>query len=308
MSSSMPCIACGHESLTDLGMIHDGRLFRCYICGTSRLEVHNKLSLKAHAAYGDAYRAGLDLEKPRKVFELFQKILKGTPGKYKDLLDVGCGDGAFLKLAKQNNWNVLGIDSDPKAVATARKHGIQAFLGTAGKSALVEKSFDVITLWDILEHIPNLKEVIVWLANIIRPGGKIFVLTPNADSILDTFAYTEIFLTRRKSQRLMNLCFNRYHLHRFTTKGLIILLRRLGFSDDIVYKMQLFSLKPELYLSGFAPGVEGWTRSARFNQLLSSTAYQLLQGFGIKNKILYVGTRVEQKNICAPPQEQEGKR
>ncbi len=95
------------------------------------------------------------------------------------LLDVGAGTGDFLKVAKKNGWQVQGIEPNEKAVKLAFEKGIEL------KSSLNDfegKQFDVITLWHVLEHIPNLEETIIKLSNLVKPNGTLIIAVPNFKS------------------------------------------------------------------------------------------------------------------------------
>jgi hypothetical protein len=143
-----------------------------------------------------------------------------------------------------------------------------------------------------MEHLSDLEAAMNWLSRAVKPGGMILILTPDAGSILDSLARLERSLTREVSQRLMQLCLNRYHLNRFTIEGLQMMFGRFGFGTEKISRIQLFSLRPERYLSGFAPGIHGWTKRPGLNRKLSKMAYRILKLTGAKNKILYIGRRL----------------
>ena len=95
------------------------------------------------------------------------------------LLDVGCGDGAFLALARTCGWDVVGIDPDPKAAANAAKQGLSVYVGGVeyfhGKSEI----FDVITLNHVIEHVHDPIGVLKTCFELLKPGGQIWLETPN---------------------------------------------------------------------------------------------------------------------------------
>jgi|TARA_R110000822_G_scaffold45999_3_gene122695 2-polyprenyl-3-methyl-5-hydroxy-6-metoxy-1,4-benzoquinol methylase len=95
------------------------------------------------------------------------------------LLDVGAGTGDFLKIAKEKGWEVYGMEPNPNALKLANKKGINL------KSSLKDfagKQFDVITLWHVLEHVPNLEETISELSNLVKPNGTLIIAVPNFKS------------------------------------------------------------------------------------------------------------------------------
>ncbi len=95
------------------------------------------------------------------------------------LLDVGAGTGDFLKLAKERGWEVHGMEPNQKASSFALEKGI------ALKGSLKEfegKKFDVVTLWHVLEHIPNLEETVEALSKLVKLNGTLIIAVPNFKS------------------------------------------------------------------------------------------------------------------------------
>lgn len=99
------------------------------------------------------------------------------------LLDVGCGNGGFLVLAKQAGWHVEGIDFDATAVETAKARGLDVRFG--GSELLNEKKeyYDVITLCHVIEHIHNPEILLRNLYASLKPDGLLWLDTPNLKSV-----------------------------------------------------------------------------------------------------------------------------
>lgn len=102
--------------------------------------------------------------------------LNGTPGA---LLDIGCGTGEFLKLANDNGWNTKGVEPNKGARALAKQKSIEV-LETI--EMLSGETYDVITLWHVLEHLPDLEHVTQRIENLLKPGGTLIVAVPNFNS------------------------------------------------------------------------------------------------------------------------------
>ncbi|MFD1161333.1 class I SAM-dependent methyltransferase [Hwangdonia seohaensis] len=100
----------------------------------------------------------------------------------KNLLDVGCGTGDFLQTAKQNNWTVFGIEPNKKARDIANKKTNHSVFKTDELFKIEEHRFDVITLWHVLEHLPNLEEQISIFKKILKPNGTLIIAVPNYKS------------------------------------------------------------------------------------------------------------------------------
>ena len=280
-----PCAACGGRT-RPAGRASDGALARCERCGTRAICVSSTLAGSV-AGYGRAYRDGADHHKVARLVELFARRAGAAGGA---MLDVGCGDGSFLEAMRARGWAVTGLDIDAEAVARARARAIDAVAGTAGDGE-VGGAFDAVTLWDLIEHLDDPRGAAAWLAGRVRVGGRLLVLTPDAGSTFDRLAAWERTVTRGRSSRIDDLCLNRYHLHRFSAAGLAALFEEAGFRTESIEPVQLFSLRAERYLAGFAPGIAGWTGRARLDALASRLAFAATRAARLTNKLLYVGTR-----------------
>ena len=95
------------------------------------------------------------------------------------LLDIGAGTGEFLSVAKNNGWNVTGIEPSSKAKAIAENKGVSF---VPNLESIPSQSFDVITMWHVLEHVPDLDHQINELKRIVKPNGTIIIAVPNFNS------------------------------------------------------------------------------------------------------------------------------
>lgn len=95
------------------------------------------------------------------------------------ILDIGAGVGDFLTVAKNDGWETIGIEPSDKAKAIAKNKGV-SFVESL--SELESNSFDVITMWHVLEHVPDLENQINELKRLIKPTGTVIVAVPNFKS------------------------------------------------------------------------------------------------------------------------------
>jgi 2-polyprenyl-3-methyl-5-hydroxy-6-metoxy-1,4-benzoquinol methylase len=95
------------------------------------------------------------------------------------LLDIGAGTGDFLVVAKNDGWDTTGIEPSEKAKTIAINKGVNF---ASNLSDLENNSFDVITMWHVLEHVPNLDEYILELKRLLKPTGTILIAVPNFKS------------------------------------------------------------------------------------------------------------------------------
>jgi SAM-dependent methyltransferase len=100
------------------------------------------------------------------------------------LLDFGCGGGSYLERMHLQGWQVTGLDLSRAAVQNVRNRlGLNALSGSLPHPALQETRFDVITMWQSLEHVHAPQEVLREAYRLLVPGGKLIVSVPNIDSL-----------------------------------------------------------------------------------------------------------------------------
>ena len=139
-----------------------------------------------------------------------------TPGR---LLDVGCGNGMFLKRMRDLGWSVEGVDTDPQSAKAADEaYGIAIHTGTLQNARFPENHFDSITMSHVIEHVLDPLPILAESRRILRPGGVLVIATPNVQSMGH-------HLFRRK---WLGLDPPR-HLCLFCRKSLELLVRRAGF-------------------------------------------------------------------------------
>lgn len=126
-----------------------------------------------------------------KQYTLSQKerLISSYVKKKGNLLDIGAGTGDFLVYAKSKKWEVVGIEPSQKAKELALKKGVK-FVETT--TELSENSFDVITMWHVLEHVEDLDKQLSELKRISKPNGIIIIAVPNFKSF-DANYYKEFW-------------------------------------------------------------------------------------------------------------------
>ena len=100
------------------------------------------------------------------------------------LLDVGCATGLFVSVAQQAGWQVTGLEVSSWAVAQAQKRCPQAnyVVGLLEEIDFPAGSFDAVTLWDVLEHVPSPAEALLRVRRWLKPDGWLFLNLPDAGS------------------------------------------------------------------------------------------------------------------------------
>ncbi len=99
------------------------------------------------------------------------------------LLDIACGDGGFLSIMRDAGWEVAGIEPDPLAAKFAEQaHSIRVIANTLPQAQLADQSVDAVTLSHVIEHAADPIGLLRECRRILRPGGKVIVVTPNLAS------------------------------------------------------------------------------------------------------------------------------
>jgi ubiquinone/menaquinone biosynthesis C-methylase UbiE len=106
---------------------------------------------------------------------------KPLPGR---LLDIGCATGDFLAAMKAYGWAVTGVEPNPSIAEYARKkHELEIHTGTVETAKLGNQSFDVVTFWDVFEHVLDPRATLEKIQTVIKPGGLLVIATPNPTSL-----------------------------------------------------------------------------------------------------------------------------
>jgi 2-polyprenyl-3-methyl-5-hydroxy-6-metoxy-1,4-benzoquinol methylase len=104
------------------------------------------------------------------------------PGPGKALLEVGCGTGADLVWARENGWDVHGLELDPSAVEAARQQGLDVQQSTFEDANLDANSFDCIIMSQVLEHLYSPTRALLRCHQLLRPRGLLLISVPKFDS------------------------------------------------------------------------------------------------------------------------------
>ncbi|MGI9577455.1 MAG: class I SAM-dependent methyltransferase [Microthrixaceae bacterium] len=101
------------------------------------------------------------------------------------LLDVGCATGRFLHHARDRGWIVRGVELNDDTASIARGSGLKVTTGTLADMDSSE-TFDAITMWDVVEHVPEPLELLRDAKKLLAPGGCLWLATPNSDGLFPT--------------------------------------------------------------------------------------------------------------------------
>lgn len=205
------------------------RVVRCSDCGLAYVDpVPDVGELSRH--YNQDYYAEWISSQREKREHMWARRLKGIESMaYKgNILDVGCGEGSFLELAKRNGWRVHGTDVSVYATEfTSKRLGQNVFCGEVWDSGFNEQSFDVITLWHVLEHTTSPMRTLQAVRKVLKPGGLLVLAVPNLNDRLMQAAYR---IVKGRKLRLFSIGDKEIHLFHFSVRSLRLLLEKTGFA------------------------------------------------------------------------------
>lgn len=135
------------------------------------------------------------------------------------VLDVGCAAGFFLEVAREQGWQARGVELSAYAAEYARSQfGLDVVTGTLAAAKFPLRSFDLITLWDVIEHLPNPSEILTLVHDLLRPSGLVIISTGDISGA-----------TARLYGRRWALLAPPGHLFYFSRRTLFAMLRQTAF-------------------------------------------------------------------------------
>lgn len=190
------------------------------------------------------------------------------------LLDVGCGTGMFLNVARENGWKVNGIEPDAGARAIAEETN-QIKINDEILSSFQQETFEVISLWHVLEHIHQLNETIEWLKARLSKDGSLIIAVPNHES-KDAKIYQEQWAAYDVPRHLYH--FSQNSIKELFAKHGFVLKETLPMKFDSFY-VSMLSTKYQSgkinYIKAFADGLKSNYSASKENQNYSSLIYVL---------------------------------
>ncbi|MBP0902879.1 class I SAM-dependent methyltransferase [Mariniflexile gromovii] len=192
------------------------------------------------------------------------KLINGFASAEKSLLDIGCGTGDFLLEAKKNHWSVFGIEPNDEARLIANIKTDNAVYNTNKLLKFEPESFDVITLWHVLEHLPNLEEQVQTFKKLLKPKGTLIIAVPNYKSY-DAEYYKEFWAAFDVPRHLWH--FNRNSISKLVSKMSMEVIKTKPMYFDALY----VSLLSEKYKKGKMNFLKGFWIGMRSNLKSLST-------------------------------------
>ena len=180
--------------------------------------------------YGDEYFTAANVSTGYSDYHLLSQALERNAqrrlgrlerlvGGERTVLDVGCGTGEFLDVARRRGWRTAGVEISAYAAQYGRRqYGLDIRTGTLSGDLFAERSFAAVTLWDVIEHVPDPVATLASSARLLTPGGVLALSTGDMES-----------LCARLCGRHWHLFNLPEHVFFFSRRTIDDVLRRAGF-------------------------------------------------------------------------------
>jgi len=258
------CLMCGKNKdevihtfdSTHNPRIKDLKIVRCKSCGFAymnpQLELKELTTLYPQSLHESKRKSKLKFLKKYYERIRLKHVLKEARKDSKNILDVGCSNGFFLELAKKKGMDIYGTEFGKKQVAYLRKH-VTNNAYTSEKELIGKVKFDIITAFDVIEHLRNPEEFIRNCSKLLKKDGLLVIMTV----VLDSWTYKVFkgrvmwiadqhlfYFTREQLAKLLKKygleiyktkTYNKSLLHatQFVYQGLI--KKRFSFADEIIF-------------------------------------------------------------------------
>jgi len=219
MSIFSNCILCGSAKIRDLPLYAKHYLCKCRSCGfvfskknPDKKELNDYYS---KYSYTDSYYVSpITINRYKQILKSMDKYRSNNR-----ILDVGCGNGIFLSVAKELGWDCYGLELSTAGVKYCKEKGLNAYEGILKELYDKLPEFDIIVSIEVMEHINNPNEELALFYKKLRKGGAVYITTPNFNG-----------LTRYLTKSNFDIVSYPGHLSYYTPKTLKKAFKRNGFS------------------------------------------------------------------------------
>ena len=215
------CLVCDSETLVKKGEYLDGQMVQCKKCAfvfAKPIPTMEEL-IEHYEGYGrNDYLSPITIKRYHEILDSFEPYRKTG-----NLIDVGCGIGYFAEVARERGWNVHGTEYTDEAIEICKGKGIDMLQGKLDPSNYPEGHFDIVTSFEVIEHINNSQEEMRNFNKILRMGGAAYITTPNFNSLSRMLSGPDWVVVGYPE-----------HLSYYTPKTLNLLLNNSGFKKEVV--------------------------------------------------------------------------
>lgn len=216
-SSEITCNVCGAEVTSILIRKGEYDVYQCPACRLAfTYPQPAAIDEQYDSSYFDLYRKRREFRLKRAETRLKAIELMREPGR---LLDIGCSLGYFVEAANARGWRAAGIEISPYASEEARQLDLDVRTGVLEDAHYQDASFECVTMWDVLEHVPDPTQHMLEIHRILSRGGIVVIGTPNLDHVQ----------FRRKREKWRHLK-PAEHIFYFQQSSITRLLEKTGFT------------------------------------------------------------------------------
>ena len=211
------------------------------------------------------------------TFRDYTKTLKALKGLIsgRRILEVGCGTGGFLRVAKDQGWIVSGIDTSSENIRKAKAFGLDVEIADIFQYSTDER-FDVVVLWDVVEHFQTPSVLIEQCKKLLRDGGMLVLATPHDPNILTYMAFFLKYISFSRVIFPLKQLYVIEHTSYFSEKTLTSFLVNNGFN---VVKCWKTSTDLKRY------------RFSKFFRVALAGVFFLASCFGLKNRMIVIAKK-----------------
>lgn len=170
--------------------------------------------------YMSSQESGHDSQYPMRVksfYSALKKIENQIPGNGAKVLDIGTAGGAFLEAANQFGYDAYGMEPSADLVARGQARGLKIEQGTIERHQFLPGSFDMVCLWDVIEHLPDPKFALSEVRKLLKPNGILLINYPDIGT-------WQAKLAGKRFWWILSV-----HLHHFTRRTIFDICARTGF-------------------------------------------------------------------------------
>jgi len=244
-NNNIICSVCQHSNHVErIYRLDEFNIMRCSACrlvfldAPKEMEVLKELYDEDYFQTRENYFFNNPINKPQadasngnieEFDQTLQELEKFVPQNSR-LLDVGCGVGVFLCLARDKGWRVQGVDISPFAADYAKERfDLSVTPGTLSEARFETNRFDVVTMWDLIEHVADPIQELIEVKRILTPKGYLLVNTPNEAGLLKALARLFYKASLGSVRFPVKKLYHIYHLYYFTPATLSMILEKAGF-------------------------------------------------------------------------------
>lgn len=177
INESNPAVLYGAAS----GIRGAQRLVTCLDCGLI-FESPRYPAEVIISGYAQSQEAAHDSQYHMRVLSFYRALKKNAkflPSKGARVLDIGTAGGAFLEAATQFGYQAYGMEPSKDLVTRGKARGLAIEQGTIEEHDFPRNSFDLVTLWDVIEHLPNPKAALLKIRDLLKPNGVLLINFPD---------------------------------------------------------------------------------------------------------------------------------